>query len=211
MKSNPEIGAMLMGAPQRKTKLTFEEYLRIERAADHRSEFYNGEMFAMAGNSPRHSRIASNINGLFWSQLRGRPCEPFESNLRIRVPSTGLYTYGDVLVVCGELEYDDERKDTIVNPTLIVEILSPSTEAYDRGEKFEQYRELPSFREYLLVSQGEPRIETRSRDLNGIWTTTVTTGLDAILACQSVDVSLPLSDVYERVHFDEKEPDASAP
>jgi Uma2 family endonuclease len=204
-------GEKQMGLPRQKPKLTSDEYLRIERAAEHRSEFYDGEMFAMAGNSPRHSLIASNITGLFWSQLRDRRCVAYDSNLRIRVPSTGLYTYGDVVVVCGPLEYDDndDRKDTIVNPTLIVEILSPSTEAYDRGQKFDQYRELSSFREYLLVSQQEARVERRSKNSDGSWTTTVIAGQDGTVSCESVKASLPLSEIYLGIDFGAKETDPS--
>jgi Uma2 family endonuclease len=190
-----------MGLPQRKTKLTSSEYLRIERAAENRSEYFNGEMFAMAGNSPRHSLIASNINGLFWSQLRDRRCVAYDRNLRIRVPSSGLYTYSDVVVVCGPLEFDDDRKDTIVNPTLIVEILSPTTEAYDRGQKFDQYRQLASLRDYLLVSQKEASVERRAKNADGTWTPIEIASLEGTVACESIDASLPLSEIYRGVEF----------
>jgi Uma2 family endonuclease len=195
-----------MGLPQRKVKLTAPQYLDVERAAEHRSEFFDGEMFAMAGNSPRHSRIASNINGLLWFHLQGNSCQPYDSNLRIRVPSTGLYTYADVLVVCGPLEFGgDDRNETIVNPTLIVEVLSPTTEKYDRGKKFEQYKELVSFQEYLLVAQNEARIDRFLRGADNVWTPSTARDLSVALKCESLRIALPLADIYRGAEFDPPE------
>jgi Uma2 family endonuclease len=189
-----------MGLPQRVAVLTSEEYLTIERAATFKSEFYRGEMFAMSGGTPKHSRINTNVIGELNTRLKGRPCVPYESNLRIKC-ATGLYTYPDASVVCGELEFDDQRKDTVLNPTLIVEVLSKSTEAYDRGKKFDHYRTIPSLREYLLVSQGEPTIQRFLRNDDGSWTLTAVTGLEQSLMLRSIDVELPLSEVFDRVDF----------
>ena len=148
-----------MGVPQRVPNLTPAEYLAKERAATYRSEYFGGEMFAMAGGSPRHSLIKVNVVGEFRARSRHSPCTAYDSDLRILVARTGLYTYPDASVICGPLEFEDPRRDTVLNPTLLVEVLSESTEAYDRGKKFSHYRQIPSLREYLLVSQEEPKIE----------------------------------------------------
>ena len=198
-----------MGLPQRVTVLTPEEYLRIERAATYRSEFYRGEMFAMAGGSPKHSMIKTNLSGSLWSHLRGRPCVPYDSDLRIKCP-TGLYTYPDASVICDELEFDDNHKDTVLNPTLLVEVLSKSTEAYDRGKKFDHYRTIKSLREYVLVSQDEPTIQRFLRNDDGTWTLTAVTGIEQSLKLLSIGVELPLAEVFDRVDFTQNESDAEA-
>src|SRR6266404_1708800 len=135
-----------------KTFLTPEQYLEIERKAEFKSEYFQGEMFAMAGAREAHNLIALNLAAALHPQLRARPCRAYISDMRVRVSATGLYTYPDILVVCGEPQFLDERRDTLLNPNLIVEVLSPSTEAYDRGRKFEHYRSVESLSEYLLVS-----------------------------------------------------------
>jgi Uma2 family endonuclease len=183
------------------SRLTPAEYLRIERAAPYRSEYFAGEMFAMAGGSPRHSLITMNVGSELRNRLKGRPCTAYESNLRIRVSATGLYTYPGASVICGELEFDDERQDTVLNPTLIVEVLSDSTEAYDRGKKFGHYRQLESLREYLLVAQDRPYLERFLRNADNTWTLTVASGLDQSLELPSIGVTLPLSEVYDKVSF----------
>src|SRR5207302_572820 len=136
-----------------KPLLSPQEYLARERLADFRSEFYRGEMFTMAGGSPRHSLIKTNLLGELRNALKGRPCTAYDSDLRIRVSATGLYTYPDASVLCGELQFDDEHRDTVLNPALLAEVLSDSTEAYDRGKTFTHYRQIVSLQEYLLVSQ----------------------------------------------------------
>ena len=166
-----------MGLPRRVPAYSAAEYLRLERAATYRSEFYRGEIFAMAGGSPKHSRLKTNVLTELNNQLKGKPCVPFDSDLRIKCP-TGLYTYPDASVICGELEVDDEHKDTVLNPTLIVEVLSKITEAYDRGKKFDHYRTIPSLREYLLVSQDEPMVQRFLRNDDGTWTMTAVSGMD---------------------------------
>ncbi len=199
-----------MGLPQRKPVLTPAEYLRIERAATYRSEFFRGEMFAMAGGSPKHSRIKTNVLCELQNQLKRKPCVPYDSDLRIRC-ATGLYTYPDASVICGALEFDDGEKDTVLNPTLLVEVLSKSTEAYDRGKKFDNYRSIPALREYVLVSQDEPVIQRFLRNDDNTWTLTVVSGLDQTLKLKSIDVDLPLSEVFDRVDFTEEDLDEGVP
>ena len=193
-----------MGLPQRAAVLTEAEYLRIERAANDRSEFYRGEMFAMAGGSPKHSRIRVNLSGSIWSRLKGHPCVAYDSDLRIRC-RTGLYTYPDASVICDELEFDEEHKDTVLNPTLIVEVLSKSTEAYDRGKKFDHYRTIPSLREYVLVAQDEPMVQRFLRNDDDTWTLTAVSGLDQSLRLKSIDVELLLAEIFDRVNFTAEE------
>ncbi len=196
-----------MGLPKRVPSLTVSEYLRIERAATFRSEFFRGEMFAMAGGSPKHSLIKMNLSGSLWSRLRGKPCAPYDSDLRIRC-RTGLYTYPDTSVICGELEFDDEQKDTVLNPTLIVEVLSKTTEAYDRGKKFDNYSTIPALREYVLVSQDEPMMQRFLRNDDGTWTLTSVSGMDRSLKLLSIDVEIPLAEVFDRVDFTADEPES---
>ena len=139
-----------MGLALKKELLSATEYLTIERAAPTKSEFYDGEMFAMAGGTAVHSLIGTNAAIEFGNKLRGKKCVPYNADLRIQVQATGLFTYPDLSVICGPLQFAD-GDDTVTNPSLIVEVLSPSTEAYDRGQKFLQYRQIPTLREYLLV------------------------------------------------------------
>ena len=189
-----------MGLPQRTVSLTPAEYLHIERKAEFRSEFFAGEIFAMAGGSPRHSLIKMNVGSILRDRLLEHPCTPYDSDLRIQTPS-GLYTYPDVSVVCGEIVFDDEHRDTVLNSTLIVEVLSPRTEAYDRGKKFEHYRRIESLREYVLVSQDSPRIERFLRNDDGTWTLSIGTGLDESVTLISIGVTLALADVFVKVDF----------
>ena len=199
-----------MGLPQRVASFAPAEYLRRERAAEYRSEYYAGEIFAMAGGSPRHSLIKINIGAMLRDRLLKQPCTPYNSDLRIRVP-TGLYTYPDVSVICGELEFDDEFKDTILNPTVLVEVLSPTTEAYDRGKKFDHYRRIESLREYVLVSQDEPRVERFLRNDDGTWTLAIASGLTESITLPSIGVTLPLSEVFIKVDFTADEVAAPPP
>lgn len=191
-----------MGLPQPAKRLTPEEYLEIERAAEIRHQFLNGEMFAMSGGTPQHSLIKMNIGGELRSQLKGRPCTAFDSDLRVRTSPTGLYTYPDISVVCDELQFADGRRDTITNPVLLIEVLSDSTEAFDRGQKFEYYRQIPSLREYVLVSQKSPSIERYVRNADETWTLTPIIGLASTIHLTSIDVTLSFAEVYDRVTFD---------
>lgn len=185
--------------------LTPAEYLALERAAETRSEYLDGEMIAMTGTSRNHNRIAINLGAALHQQLREGPREVYLSDMRVWVPATGLYTYPDVLVVCGEAALVDEYDDMLTNPMALIEVLSPSTEIYDRVRKFEHYRALDSLREYLLVSQAEPRIEQFVRQEDGkTWLFSEETGLAATLTLPSIQCQLGLAEVYSRVRFPEK-------
>src|SRR5712692_7135469 len=152
---------------QPQPRLTPEQYLEIERAAEFRNEYYNGRMYAMSGGSHPHAIVIGNLAFALRSGLGKRPCLVTTSDLRVRVAPAGLYTYPDVVVVCGEPRYADNQIDTLLNPMLLIEMLSPSTEAYDRGFKSAQYRTIESLQEYALVSQAEPRVEVFRRQDGG--------------------------------------------
>ncbi len=184
-----------------KAKLTVAEYLAIERRAEFKSEFYDGEMFAMAGASREHNRVTENLSIELGGRLRGGPCQSFSRDLRVRIKRTGLYCYPDLVIVCGEPEYAEEDKDTLVNPRVVFEVLSPSTERYDRTTKFRHYKQLPSVEEYVLVAQDEPWCERFVRQADGSWAQVEFAGLEAVLELKSVPVAVPLADVYARVTF----------
>ena len=192
-----------MTLPQTIERCTPEEYLRRERQAVEKHEYYHGEVIAMSGGAPDHSLIISNVNGELRSRLKGKPCRAYESNLRIRIPRTTLYTYPDASVICGGLQFDplDTRRETVLNPTLIVEVLSPSTEAWDRGGKFDNYQQIESLREYVLVSVAKPRVEVFLRQPDGTWTYSVAAGADSVARLNSVGLELPLAEVYSGVEF----------
>src|SRR5262249_49348713 len=158
----------------------------MERAAEFKSEFFDGEIFAMAGGTLRHSLIATNLAAEFRNRLKGGPCVPFNSDLRIKIATTGLFTYPDLSVICGPPEFVPGTDDTVLNPTVLVEVLSDSTEAYDRGKKFEHYRQIEALREYLLVSQKEPRIEQFIRQPDRRWLLHEAAGLEATLEVPSL-------------------------
>lgn len=176
-----------------------EEYLEIERRAETRSEYLDGEMFAMAGASIEHNAIVANLLRELGQQLKRRPCQVFPSDLRIHIPATGLYTYADVVAVCGEPRLEDAHLDTLLNPTLLIEVLSPTSEAYDRGKKFEHYRSVEPLAEYLLVAQDAPRIEQYLRQPDGRWLFTAVAGLEATIALPSIQCELSLAEVYDKV------------
>ncbi len=187
-------------------RLTPEQYLEIERQAQAKSEYYRGQMHAMAGGSADHALIAVKLSAGLDTRLRGRGCLVFSSDLRLRVSPEGLYTYPDVTVVCGVPAFADERRDTLLNPALIAEVLSPSTEAQDRGFKFAQYRTLDSLREYVLVAQFEPRVECYLRQARGDWLLKEFVGLDAVCRLESLGIEIPLRELYENVQFGETLP-----
>jgi Uma2 family endonuclease len=186
---------------QPKTFITPEEYLEIERAADHKSEYYEGEMFAMAGGSLRHAWIIMNIGGELRQQLKGRPCFITASDLRLQVSPTGLYTYPDVMVVCGEPQYAGDQKDTLLNPSVIIEVLSDSTRDYDLGRKFQHYRTLSSLREYLMVAQDKPHIDHWLRQDENRGMLTEYNGLSQSITLPSIECVLALSEVYDKVDW----------
>jgi Uma2 family endonuclease len=186
---------------QRTTLLTPEEYLEIERRAERKSEYFQGEMFAMSGASRPHVLIVTSLVYELMLRLDAGPCEVYSNDMRLRVTPNGLYTYPDVMVACGEPQFADDQSDTLLNPVLIVEVLSASTEAYDRGKKFDQYRALPSLREYLLVAQDAPRIEQFTPQPDGNWLRVETSGMDASVRLASIDCVLPLTKIYNKVNW----------
>jgi Uma2 family endonuclease len=187
---------------QAKAYVTSAEYLALERQAEYKSEYYDGEIFAMTGASRRHNLISLSVGGKLYSRLLDSPCEVYSGDMRVRVPATGLYTYPDVVVVCGEPKFEDEHVDTLLNPVLIVEVLSKSTARYDRIDKFAHYRSIPSFAEYLLVSQDEYRVEHNARQPDGRWLLTDIRGKEEQVVLSSVGCALALADIYDRVNFD---------
>lgn len=146
-----------------KSLYTPEEYLALEREAEYRSEYISGHIYALAGAGPAHNIITSNLNGELRDQFKKGPCRVFATDMRVKVSASGIYTYPDVVAVCGERRYDDKRKDTLLNPTVLIEVLSPSTEKYDRGKKFEHYLTLETLQDYVLVAQDRVHIEHFTR------------------------------------------------
>ena len=180
------------------TYLTPAQYLAIERKAEHKSEYIDGEMVAMTGASRNHNLIAFNLTREISQQLRGRPCEGYASDMRVRVPSTRLYTYPDVVVVCGEPQFEDEYVDTLLNPTVIIEVLSPSTELYDRGKKFGFYRSIESLAEYLLIAQDERRVEQYAKQADGRCLLSDYRLPEDVIELPSIQCKLTMREIYDK-------------
>ncbi len=184
---------------QRIPYVTPEDYLEAERAAAFKSEYYSGQIWAMSGVSREHDAIAVNLTALLHAALRGTPCRQFTSDMRVAVDDT-LYTYPDLSIVCGEARFTDAHVDTVTNPTVLIEILSPATANYDRTAKFGRDRRLPSLREYILVHQDAALVERFER-FDEIWATYEYRGEAAVLELSSVGIALPLAGIYEDVAF----------
>ena len=180
-------------------RITVEEYLARERQAAFKSEYFQGKIYAMSGANESHNLIVANIVGELRSQFKGRPCRVLPSDMRVKVSPAGLYTYPDVLAWRGDARYEDEKKDTLLNPGLIVEVLSRRTESYDRGEKFAHYRQLESMTDYVLVSQVRFRVEHFSRLSEGRWLLTEHSEINEVLELVNLKCQLPLSEIYENV------------
>jgi Uma2 family endonuclease len=189
-----------MASAARIPRYTPEQYLALERKAEFKSEYYDGFITSMAGTSRAHNLIAGNFGGELRSQLKGRPCETYLSDMRVLVSRSGLYTYPDLIVVCSEPRFLDDLSDTLLNPTVIVEVLSPTTESYDRGKKFGHYRRLESLKEYVLVAQDEVFVERFSRQ-GDIWQLADWTSIDETLSLASIDCHVPLREIYVRIEF----------
>jgi Uma2 family endonuclease len=188
--------------PNVDSPMSEDEYLAFERESEFKHQFFDGEIYAMSGASPEHNLIVGNTLATLHSQRRGKPCKVYPSDMKVHTPSTGSYAYPDVTVVCGEDRFDEDKGDVLLNPTVIVEVLSPSTEAFDRGMKFQRYREIESLQEYILIAQDKPHVERFLRQENGLWQFSDARGLDASLDLPSIGCKLALAEVYEQVDFD---------
>jgi Uma2 family endonuclease len=186
-----------------KPLLSPQEYLVRERQADFRSEFYRGEMFAMAGASWEHTLIKDNLAGETRNQLKAGPCRVGTSDLRVKITATEMYTYQDMVVVCGEPQFEDDHFDTLLNPRVLVEVLSDSTEKYDRGTKFAHYRQIPSLQEYVMVAQDRPLVERYVRQADSTWVLTVFDDLTQTFAFASIATQVALAEIYRGVTFPE--------
>ena len=185
---------------QPQPRLTPEQYLDLDRASQFRNEYYAGRTYAMSGGTHDHAILTRNLTSAIQSAVGAR-CIATQSDLRVRVSPTVLYTYPDIVVVCGQPQYVDGRKDTLANPILVAEVLSPSTEAYDRGFKSVQYRTLETLQEYVLVSQTEPRVEVFRRQPGGTWLLSESAGLESSCTLESLACTIQLRDIYSQVTF----------
>lgn len=180
--------------------LTSAEYLAFERQqTDARHEYLNGQITAMGGASREHNLIVGNALASLHTQLRGRGCEAYSNDMRVNIPATGLYTYPDIAALCGEPVFEDDQFDTLLNPSVIIEVLSSSTEADDRGAKFAHYRSIESLQAYVLIAQDRPHIELFERGTDGRWVLSEAKGLNGRLELESLGCVLELSEVYERI------------
>jgi Uma2 family endonuclease len=184
-------------------RYTVEEYFRMEADSTEKHDYIDGQIVSMAGGTPQHSLIIANLIGEVHGRLKGKPCRVYESNLRVAVRRDVRYSYPDLSVVCDEPQYDpqDKNKTTITNPRAVIEVLSSSTEASDRGEKFERYLKLSSLQEYILVLQDRPRVETFFRQADGTWLFAYADGLDGSATLRSLNIALPLREIYSSVEF----------
>lgn len=190
-----------MGHAAQRIRMTEEEYLAFERESDERHEYADGEIFAMAGASRKHSRIQARVIRLLGNVLEGGRCDVYTSELRIHIPVTGRYVYPDCSVVCGPAMMKDDERDTLLNPRVIVEVLSSSTEDYDRGDKFTHYKTIPSFVQYVLVSQDKPFVEVFTRQLDGTWTCVVYEAGQKIVL-PALECEIDVDQVYAKVFDD---------
>jgi Uma2 family endonuclease len=187
-------------APKR--RYTEAEYLAIERDVEAKHEYYRGEMFAMSGASRQHNQLTFNLALCLGQQLANRKCIAYTNDMRVKVESTTLYTDPDAVITCHEPRFLDKEVDTLLNPQVIIEVLSDSTEKYDRGKKFEHYRTIPSLREYVLISQDRAHVDRFSLNEQGQWVLSDATGLEAVVELSAVDCRLPLAEVYAKVEFE---------
>lgn len=180
---------------------TKEEYFAIEESSEEKSEYENGEVFAMSGGSVPHNLIANNMNRRLLEALDDKDCIVLGSDMKTAIDVAQSYVYPDAQVICGKVEYVEGRNDIVSNPVLVVEVLSDSTERYDRGKKFKKYQTLPSFREYVLISQTEPLVETFVRQEGNHWLYTFTEGMESVVELASIGAAIPMADIYRKVEF----------
>ena len=195
------INYVLMGNAAKKL-MTAIEYLEFERNSLEKHEFYNGEIYAMAGAKERHNLIVSNLIASFHSKFKNKPCVVYPSDMRVVIDEYNHYTYPDVTLVCGERKFLDNKNDCLLNPNVIVEVLSESIERYDRGKKFEAYRNISSLREYMLVSSEHKKIELFTKTTDGKWFLSEN-GVEDTIVIPALDLTLLLSDVYDKVEFEQ--------
>jgi Uma2 family endonuclease len=201
--SNTEV--RLMVTQTQKQTYTPEEYLELEEKAEFRNEYRNGEIVPMAGGSTNHNKIAGNFYKRFPLTIQDQDYEVYIGDVRLWIPSERTYTYPDIMVIQGEPIYQENRRDIVTNPRLIVEVLSKSTQGYDQGDKFRSYRSIPSFQEYILIDQYRFYIEQFSKNTENKWVLTDYEGEDAVLTLESVELQMSLGEIYERVNFEQPE------
>jgi Uma2 family endonuclease len=202
---------MMQALSSGQRRFTVEEYFKIDSDSHIRHEYVNGKIIDMAGGTDRHSQIIHNVHGSLWARLRGKPCQGRDGNLRIRVGRKVIYGYPDALIVCGQPQFDPAgaASTTLLNPRVLFEVLSESTEAYDRGLKFERYREIESFEEYVLIAQDRPSVEVYRRQPSGLWTLQPYLGIETSAEVLSAGIELPLTEIYAGIEFaPEAEPEA---
>jgi len=189
----------------RRTKKVFSpsEYLAMEEVADYKSEYFNGEIFAMSGGTPDHSSVAVNVTIALGTRLTTKPCRVFNSDMRLHIESNSLYTYPDVMVICGKIELVKRRNDTVTNPVLIVEVLSESTRDYDRGMKFNMYKQVPSLQEYVVVESENPRVECYRRGADDQWVVEMIDDTSATVRLASVACEISISEIYRKVSWEQ--------
>jgi Uma2 family endonuclease len=195
-------------------RFTVEEYLKIDSDSQIRHEYVQGQIIDMAGGTDRHSQIIHNIHGALWSRLRGKPCQGRDGNLRVRFGRKVIYGYPDALIICGQPQFDPVAagNTTLLNPRVLIEVLSETTEAYDRGLKFERYREIESFEEYVLIAQDRPSVEVYRRQPSGLWTLQPYLGVEASAGIFSAGIELPLVEIYTGIEFPaETQPESKPP
>ncbi|HWX41876.1 MAG TPA: Uma2 family endonuclease [Blastocatellia bacterium] len=189
-----------MALPQTLPSFTTEQYLTLERQSEVRHEYLDGFVYAMAGETPEHSTICFNLAGLVHSQLRNGPCRGFSPNMKVRTDPSGLFAYADLAVVCGKPIFHDDKRDVLINPTAIFEVLSASTEAYDRGEKFLRYRRgITTLTDYTLIHQSRAIVEHFTRSTDVVWPSKTIEGIDATLSIPSIGCEISLAEIYARV------------
>ncbi len=187
-----------------KTKLTEEEYLSFEKASQSKHEYFQGEIFAMTGANTRHNFIFKNVYGRLAHRLSGKPCQPFGSDMRLNIPENTLYTYPDITIYCGELQSSELDEDTVINPSVVIEILSPSTKEYDRGTKFKLYRAIPTLKEYVLIDTDVVNVEFFTRIENGVWELKEYKFLEEHILIKTADFNISLAEIYEGTKLSKK-------
>jgi Uma2 family endonuclease len=188
-------------ALQTQLRYSFEDYLAAEREAEIRHEYVDGQVFDMVGATENHNIIVANLTALLVNQMKGRPCLVYATDMKVRIDVADACKYPDVTALCGERKFFNDRRDVLLNPSLIIEVLSDSTEAYDRGENFALYRQLPSLREYVLVSQARWRVEVYARQPDGRWLLTEYSGANDEVPLETVDCVLSLQEIYDKTEL----------